>query len=784
MTIQLLQTWAGKPAGIYTLDPGEESRLIGLGLARAYVLAMDGTAGDGAGEAVIAATTLPIAAAAGAPVMAGMLLRDPATGLIYGQSDGAGGYDPLGAAAGTVGTGTVSAPALVVSTGFSNAVAAAMEALSAALPKDGQWTDPRVAEQGVIELGNGAWTLEKTFTLDLSGASTSRYGLTIRGQGRASTILKTATTAPVANFRGGDGIWRLMQITNASGANNSHLRLEGFSLVSYATQGADGSTPLSDPARWLDLKYCLLPVLRDLRVYHRYPTALSLDQASVALESCYYARLDSIYATNFNTTTTKANASGTLKARKGGVGFRFKNNNALVGAGLWALGGNLGFHLINENGLTLHGGAIEEANKGFLFDGTSSSNRVFGYRHEYNLTNLAMEAAGEMYFARFGEATSNNYVEQFASSAIPGGACQDYSASKSNRVFVPREIRRRSATNLLSGASWTDGAGVSSAAGADWPSHLDPSITSSVQVTMDGTFNRSRKSAAVTVNPDWGSVLYRVFCKRVSGAGFLTPDMQSVAAGGSAPVFGSRPQDPVRAWATLNASVPVASGSWSGGKLTMVCAREHGVQDGMRVRNAAAWGSLAINTDMYVESTPNANTVVLIASAAGTIADPGAITFPTTMTLLSDMVYWSFCPDITADWREFATNVPIRIYIATAPSLDGSNKAIIPIGSNTLGLQTGSKIKLSGFADSRLNGLAYTVQAGDVSGSNLTLSAASAMAGLVTTATSKGQSTTSYGYLGLTEVVAEWRGVTTNTGQSIVWEVAGETIMPGYSDEM
>lgn len=96
MTIQLLQTWAGKPAGIYTLDPGEESRLIGLGLARAYVLAMDGTAGDGAGEAVIAATTLPIAAAAGAPVMAGMLLRDPATGLIYGQSDGAGGYVPLG----------------------------------------------------------------------------------------------------------------------------------------------------------------------------------------------------------------------------------------------------------------------------------------------------------------------------------------------------------------------------------------------------------------------------------------------------------------------------------------------------------------------------------------------------------------------------------------------------------------------------------------------------------------------------------------------------------------
>ena len=659
-----------------------------------------------------------------------------------------------------------------------------MEALSAALPRDGQYSDPRVAEQGVIELGNGAWTLEKTLNLDLSGASTSRFGLTIRGQGRASTILKTATTAPVANFRGGDGIWRLMQITNASVTNNSHLRLEGFSLVSYATQGADGLTPLSDPARWLDLKSALLPALRDLRIYHRYPTALSLDQVGLALEACLYAKLDNVEVNFFNTTTTKANASGTLKARKGGVAFRFDNNNALVGSGLWALGCNLGFHLIDENGLTLHGGAIEDANKGFLFDGTSSSNRVFGYRHEYSLTNLAMEAAGEMYFARFGEATSNNYVEQFAVMPVPGGSAQDFSASKSNRVFVPREIRRRSATNLLSGASWTNGAGVSSAAGADWPSHLDPSITSSVQVTMDGAYNRTRYTGGKTVNPDWGSVLFRVFVKRVSGAGFLSPQLQSVGGATNIPLYRSLPQSPALAWNSYNALVPVASGTWSGGKLTMICSREHGLQAGMRVQSGTSWGTLTAATNLIVESTPDTSTVVLIAYAAGSIADPGTITSPGAMTVMPDMIPWSFCPDITADWREFATNVPIRIYIATAPSLDGSNKAIIPIGSNTLGLQTGSKIKLSGFADSRLNGLAYTVQSGDVSGSNLTLSAASAMAGLVTTATSKGQSTTSYGYLGLTEVVAEWRGVTTNTGQSIVWEVAGETIMPGYSDEM
>ena len=176
------------------------------------------------------------------------------------------------------GTGIVNAPALVVSTGFSNAVAAAMEALSAALPKDGQWTDPRVAEQGVIELGHGAWTLERTLNLDLSGASVSRFGLTIRGQGRASTILKTANTAAPANFKGGDGIWRLASFVNDATNKNQHLRIEGISFVSYATQNGDGSTPLSDPAQWVDLKSCLLPMLRDLRIYHRYPTALSLNQ--------------------------------------------------------------------------------------------------------------------------------------------------------------------------------------------------------------------------------------------------------------------------------------------------------------------------------------------------------------------------------------------------------------------------------------------------------------------------------------------------------------------------
>jgi hypothetical protein len=202
----------------------------------------------------------------------------------------------------------------------------------------------------------------------------------------------------------------------------------------------------------------------------------------------------------------------------------------------------------------------------------------------------------------------------------------------------------------------------------------------------------------------------------------------------------------------------------------------------MHAQNTGAWGSLTASTNMYVESTPDPSTVVLIASAAGSIPDPGTITFPASITLVGDMRVWSFVPDITAAWQEFAANVSIRSFVASAPSLDGSNKAIIPFGSNVLGLQTGSKIRLSGFADARLNGLAYTVQSGDIVGSNLTLTAAATMVGLVTTATSKGLVNTSYGYIGLTELVAEVRCVTLNTGQNIVWDIAGESLTPGYSD--
>jgi hypothetical protein len=59
MTIQLLQTWNGFPAGVYSTFSGpEETRLIGLGLARDYVDAIDGASGRGGSVVPISAATL------------------------------------------------------------------------------------------------------------------------------------------------------------------------------------------------------------------------------------------------------------------------------------------------------------------------------------------------------------------------------------------------------------------------------------------------------------------------------------------------------------------------------------------------------------------------------------------------------------------------------------------------------------------------------------------------------------------------------------------------------
>jgi YD repeat-containing protein len=112
ITVQMLQTRKG-PAGAdllvgntYDLANDLAIQLVGSKFAtdvhNVITLAKDANANQ-----ALAATAAQVAAlaAAGTPVPAGTLLRSSATSVVYGQSDGLGGYTALGGSGGGVGGG-------------------------------------------------------------------------------------------------------------------------------------------------------------------------------------------------------------------------------------------------------------------------------------------------------------------------------------------------------------------------------------------------------------------------------------------------------------------------------------------------------------------------------------------------------------------------------------------------------------------------------------------------------------------------------------------------------
>lgn len=681
---------------------------------------------------------------------------------------------------------TNAAPAFVRSIGASTTVAAAMEAFSAAMPKGGRTSTPIVVEQGVIRLDARTYTLEKALNIDISSASDSRFGLTIEGTGQAQTQLYIPPTASPANFRDpfGDGIWRALRIRGSTAGLTNEVRLRNFRVTSYATQGGDGSTALSDPCRWVDLDYCIESMLSDLTVYSRTLSPLSLNQYQFSLSKCYYTQLINLHCAVFGSDQTAATISGATARRRCGVGFRFENNNALTGSNLVSLGANLSFHLINEDGFTLVGGASENHNKTFLFDGDSSLNKVVNHRAEYSQWGniVPMESGTETYFAQFAEDTSDNQVESYMSASCPGELKLDYSATQSNRVTSPDTVARNQSTNLLASAAWTNSAGVSTASNGDIPSLLNKSIIASTEVTYTGSYNQYRQaSAAVTVDPNWGSVTMRVYHKHVSGMGMITGQCLSMAGATNLGVSGSLLQTARNTtWQSSGSSgLPLATSghSWSGGKLTMVFRRPHGLQAGMRVQSAANWGSMGAGTNLYVESTPTSLSAVLVAASGGTIADPGAITSPANMTIPSDMLAWLNAPSTDGKWQEFIKRVQLRRK-CTGLSLNGGNVPVIT-GGAAMALATGVKIRLSLFADSRLN-VDYTVAVGDVSGNNLTLSGLGAIPDLIMTQTAKNLvGNAFFGWIGLQEIVPEFRCMTTNSAINTIHRIAGEAMYAG-----
>lgn len=671
--------------------------------------------------------------------------------------------------------GYKAAPSFIKSIGVSNAVAAAVEAFSDALPKNNRVNTPITVEQGVIRLDARVYTLEKPIVIDLSSAAHSRFGLTIEGVGSSQSTLYIPGTAQPATFRDpfGDGIWRAIRLKSNDTGKLNEVKFRGFRVLSYAKQNGDNTTHLQDPCRWVDFENTLQLQLNDVLVYQRTLRDMSLDQYGFSFKNCYYSSLDNLQVVGHLASGTGLTINGSVKNRKAGVGFRLENTNAGVLKNPMALGVNLGFHLINEDGLLILGGATESHNASFFFDGDSSGNKVVHHRGEWNqLANVSPMEPGNMYFAKFGENTYNNMCELTSEAISLGPIKIDNSISQSN-VVRGSETLPKYPKNMLAGATWANSGGVSSVSSTVVP--IPAAVSTSTAITSDGNFNRTRYSSAVKINKGCGSVRAETWLKKISGHGLIIPQIAAAPASGNTRIYGGAlaVSNSLTLSNVFNASMRISSLTWSANRLTLQFIHQHYMQPGMTVRSDTGWGSIAVDTTFIVESVLSETSLVLRAlGASGDITDPGATT-ATTVKMLSDMSYFLNVPNISDDWQRLETKVNTRRYV-TSYSTDGSNIVTLSLNS-ALTSTTGVIVNLYNFSDSRLN-TSYTIQAGNISGNSITLTALGGLPGLSLTNKAVGSGVFNYGWVELDSVYLDFRTVSTNSGQSVVTAYAGEAL--------
>lgn len=743
-------------------------------------------------------------------------------------------------------------PAFVRSIGASTAVAAAMEALSAAMPKNSRWNDPRVTEQGVIELAPNLYTLEKGVLIDISTASTSRYGLTIRGQGPETTRLYAPPTASAAGFKDiyGDGIWRMFKVSSSLNNTVDSVRLEGFGLVQYFTQGGDGASRLTDPCRTLEMNYVNNSRLEDLGVYIRSLNALSRDQRAYYIRRNYYGGMQNCRAFGFRVTSATftaslsgttmtvtavssgaipiydllnglgvsngtfvlsqvsgtaggvgvysvstsqtvasksmftspvANTSGHAGVRRGGVGYYFEENNAYTASKILSTGFDSAAIADFEDGLSIFGLDIEHSNKGLTFINTCLNNEIRGVRNEMHVLETggaAVENLSEMWLSKFSTTSRDNTIQMSAGPNNPNiSSIIDLSDDKSNRV-ISNQLNYRQITTPIVTTPAVSGLTVSTNS-TDIPPNS--SVSSVTEITWSGVYNHNR-SWTFTVDPRIGSVTIRMDIRRVSGDGMMVPRIETVD---NMPIYYALLIDRFQRYQAVGlystVFVALTGNSWSSGFLTLKTTRAHLLQAGMRLQVGTGIGSLAAGTNLYI-----AEVVGDYSFKVALVSDPGAISQGATLTIPFDMQNWLGQPDVTSNWREI--NVPIKVRTSVkGMSLDVNSKPVLTLDMTGVnyGLTTGVQLALHGFVDSRLN-TDYTVLAGDVSGSTLTLTGLSAMSDLVTSGASvalDGDTIPGYGYVGIKTLRVTMRGVTTS-GTTCIWRCTDPVIVRGTHREM
>lgn len=666
------------------------------------------------------------------------------------------------AGAGGIDTAT---PAFVRSIGASNAVALAMEQLSAAMP--GGRVDPRVVEQGVIQFDARSYTLEKAVKLDLSGAAPSKFGLTLRGLGSETTRFVAQPNAAAANFKGADNIWRMFQITAGVSGKALRIKVEGIGFVSYFTQNSDGTSRLTDAARVIDIRYAEHLILQDVQTYMRTPNSLSMDQFGFYIRQCYYARLANLRAQNFILVSDlSASYNNGTAPRLGGVGYCFDENNAIQGYGLNATGCNLAFWLRNESGAFISGGDVETTNKVVLMSHGSAGNTIVGLRNEqhYLDSQVALEVPAERFAAMFTESTEYNTVSFTGMATVPTKSHRsvDLSIGKTNRFSTPFSVEmQRSKLTLTEAAT-----GVTMSASADLPAFS----AAAREMTWAGTYGSNHAYVSPVLDPAAaGGLSISQTYKRVSGDGMVAP---FVFASGGGSIFRGLIVDQRRSALEMPLLI-TGTPSWNaanGGELTVQLTRSHLCQRGLR-GTTTGLGGIANGTAFYIRAVPTNDTLVI-----GPIANPGAVS-GASLTLSGESAVWVDLPDVSDDWVNFNCFVPLNQAVS-AISLNGSNNPVLTLSNiGTFGLAPGVVVKCHGFKDTRLN-VTFTIGASDISGNNLTLSTVTAVGLDVSTAAASNPVETAYGKVGLTQVRLLVRSVT-SSGSACVWRFTDPIIVPG-----
>lgn len=693
---------------------------------------------------------------------------------------------------GIPGTGGVFALPLIKNQGASSAVALAMETLSGSMTKNGKLTSPTNPEQGVIQFGAGVWTMEKTCAINLSGAGVSRFGLCIRGQGDGSTILYAPASSSVANFRGVDSIWRMLNLTADASGKFERFRMEDLELVCYFTQGGDGSTRLSDALRIIDTDYLIRCQMRNVRTYARTITAQSTNQMGMYLKRAYYGNVNGF---KFNSAAVPAAGVALNNAAAvgyGGVGMVIDNCNSLQVGQLEVTGAHTAAIFKNELGAVINGYHVEHVNRAFHFEDNSHSVKVLNGYIEFHFSDSAdiMLPRDQMGIATFGASTSDNLVTVANGQSLPRiQLWLDRSRDRSNKVVVEGQYLG----DAFSAKPLTGGRTLSSVTVTDSTDRpADFYAQGSLEVAWPGNYGQGLYWT-YAVDPRAGRLRVLTSVKRISGDGMMKPLVTSVGLLGANTIYDGDLLDVHRRLSRAGVggtlSVAASGNSYSSsnnGEVTLTFTRQHMLQPGISRTTSGSIGSggtpIATATTLYVRAVIS-ETVAVFGLATGTLADPGTITSGT-LTTPSDMYEWLGQPDASRGWLTLDRSIPFSFNVI-GMALDGSNILTITLDRTVAacGITNNSKLMLWGFNDSRIDGVAYTALTADISGSTLKLNAIGALAGLdVTTAAANGldSSVNVYGKIGFTEILVALIGKTNGTA-ACVWRMTRPVVTCGDS---